>query len=841
MDPVDAYTMTELTKETEEFPGMLKALGLTFEYSYPYLQVGEIMAFPGWILHLSVIRTEIKEVLEIVLPLLVKPQIPFKIPIDLGTAGNLLDGCFGQWLIGKLITIYPKTLQQASELANRLVTLSSVFRGPEIPDCIHLGGRVYASTADGTRSHDTDSRKLYKIACSQGHPFGTLHKPLLFKSRRILGGKFALHSMIKSDPKGSVFKGILFKPLYKMSFCIIKQGKSEMLCDENNRSMKDRLLWQENLLRDLRVIIPVPAVLDCFSENGDTFLATEYIDGLPLQNIIQSTFSNGSWASLPISDRQRLLNYFLQILDSVEKLHQLGFVHRDISPSNFIINKQNCVVFIDLELMYSINKQYPDPPFATGTPGFLAPEQVDLKEPSETEDIYSLGALLLLFCTGMAPVQFELTNSEMFEESLEFFLDDLQMTTPILSCLDKQPSNRPDLKYLKNCTKDHFERLSSATFTGNRSSRGNFIQHEDLEGLIQGGLNGLGNQKMNNVDWKQEIPQNETNKDLSGVLYTLSVAKRSGLDIEKTAKSWLSVLTYIPTRQTNGYSNRLDSSSDLNFQLAVAIASGIESGLIKSRPEIRSLVQHCFDTELSRIDTKEGIALLQCEGQLDPEYFDQALKNLLDSIQRRQNRDGSWSEGRTGRWQNSLEKYRSNMDATANAIFFLSKCLSRFTFPGIEKSMIRGFEWLANRYSKKITCSTWPDPLERKVILVLIRGFEVSADHHFRNIVEKALRTIPFEVVNIDLSQESGLAGLGEIYLEAYRVFKSDEWNERGKWIVALLFHSRRIFPDGLFFWNTCNIDFPKPNFNTGASGLLHFLMRYAYTGKIPYPIIFSI
>ncbi len=88
---------------------------------------------------------------------------------------------------------------------------------------------------------------------------------------------------------------------------------------------------------------------------------------------------------------------------------------------NFLVTDKNEIVLIDLELTYSMSDRYPEPPFKFGTEGFMSPEQRALESPTISEDVYSIGALMISFFTNLFPSKFDVEDSVNLSEVLFFF------------------------------------------------------------------------------------------------------------------------------------------------------------------------------------------------------------------------------------------------------------------------------------------------------------------------------------------------------------------------------------------------------------------------------------
>jgi serine/threonine protein kinase len=273
------------------------------------------------------------------------------------------------------------------------------------------------------------------------------------KRKKFLDGRYLPVMIIRSADKGIVYKGINFKKIFNPEWCLIKQGRKNSCADASGRDIHDRFLWQQSLNKSLGDVIPMPTVTDCFIENEEMFLVMQFIEGRSLNELIECVFLNNKNISVP--DQDLLLKHLLTISKNLARLHSCGYVHRDLSPENFIISKKNELLFIDLELAYCISKNEPDPPFVWGTAGFMSPAQLNCAPPTFPDDIYGLGALLAYTLTGIAPADLGLPELNHPEDILIRFMGSKSLTRIILACLDPNPHLRPDLdliiRELRSC------------------------------------------------------------------------------------------------------------------------------------------------------------------------------------------------------------------------------------------------------------------------------------------------------------------------------------------------------------------------------------------------------
>ena len=151
-------------------------------------------------------------------------------------------------------------------------------------------------------------------------------------------------------------------------------------------------------------------------ENDRLFIATEYVDGSTLREIIGKGGLN-LLESLKIAE---------QIADALTVAHQAGIVHRDIKPENIMIRRDGYAKILDFGLAKprwlskevgaedeTIQLVKTQPGIVMGSVRYMSPEQARGKETDDKTDIWSLGVVLYEMLTGNNPFEGETVSDSL--------------------------------------------------------------------------------------------------------------------------------------------------------------------------------------------------------------------------------------------------------------------------------------------------------------------------------------------------------------------------------------------------------------------------------------------
>lgn len=121
------------------------------------------------------------------------------------------------------------------------------------------------------------------------------------------------------------------------------------------------------------------------------FMLMDYIEGETLKHLIHDSVGK----AIPFGEIRLITR---SVCGALNYAHSQGFIHCDIKPANIMIDK-NEVQLADFGIA-----RMSDAATATmagvGTPAYMAPEQVLLKDPVPQTDIYALGVVLHEMFTG---------------------------------------------------------------------------------------------------------------------------------------------------------------------------------------------------------------------------------------------------------------------------------------------------------------------------------------------------------------------------------------------------------------------------------------------------------
>lgn len=148
-------------------------------------------------------------------------------------------------------------------------------------------------------------------------------------------------------------------------------------------SLQTKLLDHPNIVKLLTVDIV----------DHNIVMVMEYIEGTDLETVLDDNDK---------LDLQTSLKYFKQLLSALDFAHQHRVIHRDVRPSNILLNEADEIKVTDFGTSTLLDAK----PYATtkiGSPPYMAPEQFEGRAVLAS-DIYSAGCLFYEMISGLPPV-----------------------------------------------------------------------------------------------------------------------------------------------------------------------------------------------------------------------------------------------------------------------------------------------------------------------------------------------------------------------------------------------------------------------------------------------------
>lgn len=165
----------------------------------------------------------------------------------------------------------------------------------------------------------------------------------------------------------------------------------------SDRSLADRFKREADKLALLDGQPGICQIKNFFDHEGDFYIAMEYIEGQDLGQLLSSENH---------IERERAVQIIQAVLRTLDFAHRLGISHRDIKPTNIMIDRHGQVKIID----FGLAKGKTDSDLTmvgtvVGSPRYMAPEQFSFDERTDWArcDIYAVGVTLYYLLTGRLP------------------------------------------------------------------------------------------------------------------------------------------------------------------------------------------------------------------------------------------------------------------------------------------------------------------------------------------------------------------------------------------------------------------------------------------------------
>ena len=342
-------------------------------------------------------------------PILRENDALFKVPGRLELLKSLNSGLGDFSQVGKFLTIYPRSAEEALRLARELHRATRGLPGPLIPfnaryrkeSLVYYRYGAFHRSVDGTPGfiHPLKGRRYRdKRAPGRAVP-GWLKDP--FQKSRVNNPKrrgLLLRDLLVFKAKAQRGKGGVYEAVdlsvLPVRRVIVKEGRRHGETNWDGRDGYALVRHEAQVLRRLRAAgLPVPEIFREFTKNGNRYLVLEKLEGRPLLAAKQTQPSRPSWRGA-----ERILG---QLEPLLSKMHAAGWVWRDCKPSHILVHRST-VRFIDFEGACPIDQTRLLP---WSSPDYTPPSSRGKfsRRAGTLEDDYALGVIAFQFGAGKFP------------------------------------------------------------------------------------------------------------------------------------------------------------------------------------------------------------------------------------------------------------------------------------------------------------------------------------------------------------------------------------------------------------------------------------------------------
>lgn len=258
-------------------------------------------------------------------------------------------------------------------------------------------------------------------------------------------GRYLVGDLIGEGSYSKVKESIDSETLERRAIKIMtKQRLKKIPNGEENVRRETRLMSRLNHKNVIKLVDVIHN-----EEKQKLYVVMEYC-----VTVLQELFERAPDNKLPISQAH---HYFVQLMDGLEYLHSQGIIHKDIKPSNLLIDNSNVIKITDLGVSEQLDLFDPADWLSAsqGSPAFQAPEVAEGVEKFSgfKIDIWSSGVTLYCITTGKYPFEgeniyrlFETISKGVFvmPEDVDPALQNL-----LYGMLDKDPISRFSLNKVK--------------------------------------------------------------------------------------------------------------------------------------------------------------------------------------------------------------------------------------------------------------------------------------------------------------------------------------------------------------------------------------------------------
>jgi serine/threonine protein kinase len=215
-----------------------------------------------------------------------------------------------------------------------------------------------------------------------------------------------------------------------------------------DRRWRERFLKESELAASLEHPNVVPIHI-AGEAHGQLVLAMRYISGSDLKTML---------AQQRVLEPSRALSLCAQVADALDAAHERGIVHRDVKPSNVLLDEGGHCYLADFGLTRRVVDQTDGVVSAVpsfGTPAYASPEEIRGEDIGGRADQYSLACLLFECLVGRPPYGGATEFATLYAH--------LEEAPPSAAALRPQLAAEIDAVFVRALAKEPAERFATCT------------------------------------------------------------------------------------------------------------------------------------------------------------------------------------------------------------------------------------------------------------------------------------------------------------------------------------------------------------------------------------------
>src|SRR6201997_1848607 len=286
-----------------------------------------------------------------------------------------------------------------------------------------LSPRPSSGSSPRASSHSSSKSAFPEYMVSEGR----------FLPGRLIAGRYRIIALLGKGGMGEVYRAddLTLGQAVALKFLPDTAASDQALLERFRNEVRiARRISHPNVCR----------VYDVGEVDGQTYFTMEYVDGEDLASLLRRI------GRLP---EDKALDIARQLCAGLAAAHTKGVLHRDLKPANIMLDGRGQVVITDFGLA-SLSDDIRGIEVRSGTPAYMAPEQIEGREVTMLSDIYALGLVLYEIFTGRRafaekPVGVLSAGTNRTPTRPSSVVRDIDpiVEKVILRCLEESPVSRP--------------------------------------------------------------------------------------------------------------------------------------------------------------------------------------------------------------------------------------------------------------------------------------------------------------------------------------------------------------------------------------------------------------